>query len=323
MKIQTVTGNRYVILPPTLNWKRHRMSYQISTRIWKILICPQCNGKLTPTTSGAACAQCQAIYTCNADGALDLRLQSPKKTSIEFELGTALATETVSIAPLTMNPAPAVDFTNVHVPHHLSRELLSYFPKASPGSLMLDLGCGRSIHQEVGEHAGFEWVGIDYNSPQAPFLADAHSLPFESNSFDFISSIAVLEHIRFPFVMMREAYRVLKTGGRFLGTVAFLEPFHGDSFYHHSHLGLLNMLRYGGFQVERIAPSAQWSGLTAQASMALFPLMPRPLAQAIIRPVEWLHKFWWWAGGLVARQSKEITRIRNTTGGFAFIASKQ
>ena len=83
------------------------------------------------------------------------------------------------------------------------------------------------------------------------------------------------------------------------------------------------MLRYGGFQVERIAPSAQWSGLTAQASMALFPLMPRPLAQAIIRPVEWLHKFWWWAGGLVARQSKEITRIRNTTGGFAFIASKQ
>lgn len=299
------------------------MSYQISTRIWNILICPMCDGKLTSTTSGAACLKCQAVYTRNAGGALDLRLQQPKKTSIEFELGAALATETVSIAPLTMNPAPAVDFSKIHVPRHLSKELLSNFPKGNAGSVMLDLGCGRSIHQEVCEHAGFEWVGIDYDSPKAPFLADAHSLPFESNSFDFILSIAVLEHIRYPFVMMREAHRVLKTGGRFFGTVAFLEPFHGDSFYHHSHLGLLNMLQYGGFQVERIAPSAQWSGLTAQASMALFPLMPRSLAQSIIRPVEWLHKLWWWAGGLAVRQSKEIARIRNTTGAFAFIASKQ
>lgn len=298
------------------------MSSPIGERLWTILICAACGGRLTSTSTGAVCTRCQVTYAYNAGGALDLRLPQPKRTVLEFDLGSELVTEAVSFAPLAMNRSPAVDFSRVRVPPRLSRELLSYFPRAEPGGLMLDLGCGGSIHREACERAGFEWVGIDYDSPDAPLLADAHSLPFAGGSFDFILSIAVLEHIRYPFVMMREAHRVLKPGGRFLGTVAFLEPFHGNSYYHHTHLGTLNMLRYGGFHVERVAPSVHWSGLTAQASMALFPLMPRTLAQFIVRPVEWLHKSWWWTGALVTRRPKELTRLRSTTGAFAFVATK-
>jgi len=300
------------------------MNSSISSNIWDILTCSYCGNQLKQIDNGAECTNCDLIYQYTPSGSLDLRLKKRKKYRLEFELGTPLLSDDgFNFEPLMRNVNPAVDFSNMSSPWHLTQEILSYFPEAeSPDSLMLDLGCGEVIHKSVCEHAGFEWIGLDYNAPKAPILGDAHSLPFKSDSFDFILSIAVLEHIRFPFVMMREAYRVLKPHGRFIGTVAFLEPFHGDSFYHHTHLGTFNSLQYGGFTIEKLAPSEEWSVLLAQASMGLFPKMPPFMSRSIVYPVQLLHKLWWQAGSLITPKSNKYTRIRNTTGAFTFIATK-
>jgi SAM-dependent methyltransferase len=187
---------------------------------------------------------------------------------------------------------------------------------------MLDLGCGNTVHRAACEHAGFEYVGLDYDSAAAPILGDAHALPFRSESFEFVLSVAVLEHLRFPFVMMREVYRVLQPRGVFIGTVAFLEPFHGDSFYHHTHLGTYNSLREGGFRIQHICPSDTWSVLTAQANMGLFPRMPHLLSRSLVMPVQMMHRIWWRLGSLVSAKSSEKARITSTTGSFTFIAHK-
>lgn len=132
-----------------------------------------------------------------------------------------------------------IDFSEIHVPYDpstLSKELISYFPKGN-GDYALDLGCGKAVHREICEHAGFKYIGLDYDTPEASIIGDAHSLPFKDNSIDFIISFAVFEHLQYPFVAAYEAFRVLKDNGSFIGTIAFLEPFHANSYYHHTHLG--------------------------------------------------------------------------------------
>jgi ubiquinone/menaquinone biosynthesis C-methylase UbiE len=294
----------------------------IINNIWDILACNYCGNTLEKTDTGAKCLSCNIEYPYTLSGAIDLRLTKYKKYNLEFEVGTPLLPNGFSIEPLTLNDKPDVKFPKNHI-HHLTKEVLSYFPKASSNnSLALDLGCGDAIHREVCEYAGFKWVGLDYSSTKAPVLGDAHSLPFKDNTFDFILSIAVLEHIRFPFIMMKEIYRILKPGGKFIGTVSFLEPFHGDSFYHHTHLGTFNSLQYARFTIEKLAPDAKWSVLMAQSYMTLFPKMPRIITKLLVYPLFELHKFWWKFGNLFSPKLSNNIRIRNSTGAFTFITTK-
>ena len=263
---------------------------------------------------------------------MDLRLAKRKKCKAEVELESPLFPDRPpNYEPLSEKTEPEVDFSGFDIPPHLSTALLSYFPKATgKDSLVLDLGCGDTVHRGVCEHAGYEYVGLDYENPRAPIQGDAQSLPFRDNSFEFILSMNVLEHIRFPFLMMREAYRVLKPRGTFVGSVAFLEPFHHDSYYHHTHLGTLNSLRYGGFAIEHIAPSDEWSALVAISDMVLFPKMPKYLTKFVVLPLQALHKLWWQGASWLnhranaqERKANEQKRILITTGAFDFVATKE
>ena len=263
-------------------------------------------------------------YLFTRYGNIDLRLKKKKKFLYEFNLGeNIIIGDSFQFETLSTNINPEVDYSNVTPPKHLTKELLSYFPKAkSEEALMLDLGCGDTVHKDVCDYAGYEYVGLDYESREATITGDVHALPFKDKSFDFILSIAVLEHIRYPFVAMKEAYRVLKEDGIFIGTVAFLEPFHGDSFYHHTHLGTYNSLKEGGFRIEKICPSSKYSVLMAQAKMGLFPKMPPILSKSIVMPIHMLHKIWWKVGSIFSKHAQKDIRIRNTTGAFTFIARK-
>ncbi|MEX1248321.1 MAG: class I SAM-dependent methyltransferase [Anaerolineales bacterium] len=302
------------------------MSHTISARVWRVLACPACGAPLSQQNNGALCSSCQIIHPYSVNGQLDLRLQSPKKHTIEFELGKPLLPpDGFPFEILQENRTPAIDLDYAKVPWHLTRQLLSHFPKARANdALMLDLGCGDGIHKETAETFDFEWVGLDYSLPEAPIRGDGHALPFQDASFEFVLSIAVLEHIQFPFVMTGEAYRVLQPGCLFIGTVSFLEPFHNDSYYHHSHLATYNSLHSAGFEVLHLSPAPEWPALVAMSEMALFRLMPGWLGRVLVWPLQVLHRLWWALGYAITRseRSSEKYRLLSTSGAFTFIARK-
>jgi len=302
---------------------RVRRRFRFSTQAWGQMRCSFCGGCLEEIADGAFCGTCSSSYLIGPSGALDLRLARPRRVTCAFEVGRALDTAAINFAPLQETADKTLLHSLQDLPWHFSRELLTYLPRAtSPGAIALDLGCGAGMHRGVCEQLGYDWVGLDYNEAQAPILGDAHALPFANESFDFILSMAVLEHLQYPPVAMNEAWRVLKPGGRFVGTVAFLEPFHGNSYYHHTHLGTLNSLRTAGFEVTHVAPSTTWTVLRAQADMALFPKMPGWMMTTLITPLQVAHRLWWAIGRLLGKTRDSTGIACRTTGMFAFVARK-
>lgn len=117
------------------------MDHQLSENVWKVLKCPNCGGSLDRISVGAVCNHCRTRYLCTDSGSLDLRLIGPKTCLYEFNLGSALLPESgFDFGVLSNNDAPEVDFGNFKGKHHLTKEIISHFPKAKTNeSLMLDL----------------------------------------------------------------------------------------------------------------------------------------------------------------------------------------
>jgi SAM-dependent methyltransferase len=97
-----------------------------------------------------------------------------------------------------------------------------------PGLEILDLGCrdgAMSRHLGAGNHV----VGLDVDRTALAAAARAgvetvwadadEPLPFPSAAFDVVVAGEILEHLRDPQAVVAEAARVLRPGGRFVGSV--------------------------------------------------------------------------------------------------------
>ena len=106
------------------------------------------------------------------------------------------------------------------------RQVLPYL-RRHPNCRLLDIGCGwearllRTVEPYIAEG-----IGVDFKAPRIdePRLKTyemtlADRLPFEDASFDFITMLAVMEHLENDEQILRECVRLLKRGGGVLITV--------------------------------------------------------------------------------------------------------
>ena len=82
------------------------------------------------------------------------------------------------------------------------------FEKIKDKNKILDIGSGKGTFVEVCKKRGIIASGIDGAKNNINFEKD--KLPFENNTFDFISMIAVIEHIQNKEILMNEIKRVSK-----------------------------------------------------------------------------------------------------------------
>jgi SAM-dependent methyltransferase len=292
-----------------------------SDTLKRIVVCPACWAALDAEPDALSCAACQVIYPVTA-GQPDLRPRRMVERSLSFQIAPLTPDPSGRCAPLPAGPWPPVRYPRngaFQGGNRLSRTLSTHLPPAGPNDVLFDLGCGDT---QVGAHLarqrGYEYVGGDIYGRDASALVDAHALPFASESIAACCTFAVLEHVRVPQLVAAELRRVLRPGGVLIGSVAFLEPYHAGSHFHHTHLGTHEALSVAGFEQIQVEANADWRASDALYGMYtargipfgryLRPLF-RPTLRLLTRSTRWTTR----------RQPDELLLM---TAGYRFVARR-
>jgi glycosyltransferase involved in cell wall biosynthesis/LmbE family N-acetylglucosaminyl deacetylase len=169
----------------------------------------------------------------------------------------------------------------------------------------LDLGCGPARHRSLIESRGYRWFGFDRGSAeQVTAQCDGEAIPLRSDSMAAVTAWQVLEYLEHPEEAIREAARVLGPGGVFCGSVSFLEPVHGRTFFNLSPLILELLLRRHGFGDVQIKPGLNgfallfWT-LLRRSAIPFADRLALPLTCALLLPfASALFLLSWLARGL-------------------------
>ena len=156
-----------------------------------------------------------------------------------------------------------------------------WYARNPPGAQVLDLGCGtgHSVDAFRRHDPQVRWTGVDLaRSPEvarrtrsdAEFRTfDGTSIPAPDASHDLVFCKQVLEHVREPEPLLRDAARVLRPGGWFAGSTSQLEPFHSLSVWNYTPYGLTVLLEDAGLQVRELRPCIDGVTLVVQRGMGM------------------------------------------------------
>jgi len=140
---------------------------------------------------------------------------------------------------------------------------------------ILDVGCGRGLFLDLMKKGGWEVMGTEIDREVAATIASEYGIPvlhgdlgdcgLPPSSFDVVTLLHVLEHVRNPAETIKECNRLLKKGGLLVvstpnirsmqaaaGKKAWLHldlPYH---LYHFSEKGLLDLLRDNSFLAVKV-----------------------------------------------------------------------
>ena len=188
---------------------------------------------------------------------------------------------------------------------------------------MLDMGCGDRRCEPVLRLAGHEYVSMDIAGDEPDVLGIGEALPFRDESFDFVFTLSVVPHTAHPLVVMREVHRVLRPGGRFVGTAEFLEPCHLQSRHHVTALGVQDWIDFSGFDLLELEANDRWLGMNALLQMGFSPRLSWRVNGHLGNAVSSLYR-------LQTRKQRSRPSTapvgeglpEKVTGGFRFVADK-
>jgi uncharacterized protein YbaR (Trm112 family)/SAM-dependent methyltransferase len=191
-------------------------------KLKKVIACPDCHGVLTYSDKSLECHGCGKIFPIRYG--IPILFNSKSEFAVSKEANDFYENYDDKSMKLQLKKYFSLPNFIVARPTLHDRLRDSYIFNALPDSSILNFGSGV---QNVIDHPAL--VNFDiYPHANADIVGDGHFLPFLDESMDGVWLCAVLEHLKRPFDVADEVFRVLKKDGFVLIAVPFMQPRHGS-----------------------------------------------------------------------------------------------
>ncbi|MEX1122695.1 MAG: class I SAM-dependent methyltransferase [Balneolales bacterium] len=158
---------------------------------------------------------------------------------------------------LGRHPRNTICSFNYHNVSHINRFIASVEPSLNSSICLIDIGAGKSPYYSFFSKKVSYYIAVDCTE-SLPVLemrsicqveGVAECVPLMNSIADVVLSNQVLEHVNDPEQAVREAYRLLRPGGRFIGSVPHISPVHLEpyDFRRYTDYGINKMLSNAGF----------------------------------------------------------------------------
>jgi ubiquinone/menaquinone biosynthesis C-methylase UbiE len=316
------------------------------------LSCVRCAGALQARDPGASiCTSCGHVYR-TLMGITDLRTSAPPYLSLEadWEHATALAERfhDLDFAGLVrykyerLYPEFTPQFRDQETRARLVRADLAQTRRCIVSDVLamggrpvarghwLDIGCGTGpfVTEMASRVEGIVGVDItmeelilalkrveDAGHRNVQFVAaSAERLPFADQSFGVAHAMDVIEHVRDPVAMVREALRVLHPGG----TLSVNSPNRLDIRHPEPHVGV----RFVGFWPRRLQPSyvrVMCGREYKEKRLLSLPELASVLRSACGAEAEWRIFFWYLLDPRAGGRTMASRRVRAVPGLVALV----
>ena len=163
---------------------------------------------------------------------------------------------------------------------------------------ILDYGCGARPYEHLFEGFVDKYTGVDVgDNPHADLkIQPGERLNFEDNTFDFVLSSQVLEHVKDVDQYMEECRRLLKPGGVLLLSTHGTWQFHASPYDYNrwTCMGLQYLIERSGFEVIDYKPILGQLAVTSQLRLSFFDSFANMIGTAgriLLAPVAILYQF--------------------------------
>jgi SAM-dependent methyltransferase len=196
--------------------------------------------------------------------------------------------------PRPLDRRPSQEKARYYETHRLRPAVAAwYYRQIGPARRILDLGCGNGDFGRYRPNESVEVHGIDVDDVAIAWAMryevavqgdlEGAALPYEANYFDAVLARDILEHLRAPWLTLREVHRVLQPGGVVVASVVMAKPQAVWADYTHvrgfTRESVELMFRDQGFEVDSVWPMG---GIPLTSRLGLIRYVPSLLRLPLV-----------------------------------------